>query len=243
MRGRRHGDGDHKEGVDLHEYFQASAFSGYSDGPSGFYAAYSKAFESIFADEAEAAADKMSRPLPFGNASSDYLTEVKEFYDYWLGFTTAHSFGSKDIYDIRTAQSRWVERKMKRENKAARDAARKEYTLSVRQLAAHVHKRDKRVLRYQREQRELKARRMEENAARKVAEREKRRVEAAALRNSEAGRQAQQELEEGLSQLEQHTDDLYGADSGGGSKEDVHDEAMYCSACQSNMNVKPLTSV
>ena len=54
------------------------------------------------------------------------------------------TFATRDKWDSRDAPNRRVKRLVDKENKKARDAARKEYTLSVRQLAAFVHKRDKR---------------------------------------------------------------------------------------------------
>jgi DnaJ family protein A protein 5 len=97
------------------------------------------------------------------------LFQVSEFYEYWLGFVSKEDFSWADEYNPGSAPNRKVMRRfefgshtrdvlnyllqvrrlMEDENKKLRKRAKAEFNESVRELAAFVRKRDKRVLEYQ----------------------------------------------------------------------------------------------
>lgn len=83
----------------------------------------------------------------FGNSSSDYTTSVRVFYNSWLSFQSIKSFNWKDEYRYSSAPDRRTRRIMERENKKARDIARKEYNETVRSFVSFIKKRDPRVKR------------------------------------------------------------------------------------------------
>ncbi|KAG8213198.1 hypothetical protein J3R82DRAFT_11663 [Butyriboletus roseoflavus] len=69
---------------------------------------------------------------------------VKNFYNAWLNFSTLKEFMWMDHYNTADAPDRRIRRIMEKENKKARDDARKEYNETVRSLAMFVRKRDPR---------------------------------------------------------------------------------------------------
>eukprot|EP00041_Stephanoeca_diplocostata_P030215 m.907103 g.907103 ORF g.907103 m.907103 type:complete len:636 (+) comp23711_c0_seq9:136-2043(+) len=144
------GDGD-GNGIDLMGYFSTTCFRGHGDGPEGFFAVYTDIFQRIFDTEAFTREGENVVAPPFGNLSSDYVSIVQPFYRYWCNFSSLNTFAHLDKWDTREAPTRYVKRQMEKENKKLRDAARKEYTATVRQLATFVQKRDKRVIQHQRE--------------------------------------------------------------------------------------------
>lgn len=81
----------------------------------------------------------------FGNENSDYLSIVKVFYMKWGSFLTVKDFNWKDKYRCATARDRKTKRFMERENARIRDASRKEYNVTVRNLVSFLKKRDSRV--------------------------------------------------------------------------------------------------
>ena len=86
-------------------YFSASAFSGLDDSPAGFYTVYRNLFEELARQE-EAYADAdggFSGPIPsttFGSSKADSRV-VKEFYNFWLSFSTRMSFAWSDDHKTR----------------------------------------------------------------------------------------------------------------------------------------------
>ncbi len=68
-----------------------------------------------------------------------------------MNFQSRKSFGWSDKYDLRDAPDRRVKRLMEKENKRARDAAKREYNDAVRSLAAFIRKRDPRYKKFQSE--------------------------------------------------------------------------------------------
>lgn len=80
-----------------------------------------------------------------GNSTSDYATHVRQFYNTWSSFQTIKSFNWVDEYRYSTAPDRKTRRLMERENKKARDAAKKSYNETVRSYVSFIRKRDPRV--------------------------------------------------------------------------------------------------
>lgn len=81
-----------------------------------------------------------SYPL-FGNAKTPFADSdgylgfgayVRDFYSAWSNFTSTKSFIWMDKWRLSDAPSRSVRRQMEKENKKAREVARKEYNDTVR---------------------------------------------------------------------------------------------------------------
>ena len=112
----------------------------------------------------------------FGNSTSSYDEVVHSFYAHWQSYCTKRSFVWKETFDTRQAPDRYTARRMEKENKKQRDAAKKERNEIVRRLVAFVRKRDPRVKARQqqlKERQEEIARRMEEERRRQKKERMK----------------------------------------------------------------------
>jgi DnaJ family protein A protein 5 len=129
-------------------YFSPTAFSGFGETGKGFYAVYGEVFKKVHLQEqmfARVYGTGSVREAPdLGGPGTPYAN-VTAFYNYWQGFTTEKDFGWCDEYDVMQAPNRKVRRLMEEENKKIRKRERREYSDSVRQLAAFVKKRDKRV--------------------------------------------------------------------------------------------------
>ncbi|KAH9068222.1 DnaJ-domain-containing protein [Lactarius deliciosus] len=88
----------------------------------------------------------------FGYSTWDWAAPSKErpseaarhFYNFWLNFTTDKEFAWSDQWNISEAPDRQVRRLMEKDNKKARDSARKEYNETVKALVMFVRKRDPR---------------------------------------------------------------------------------------------------
>ena len=91
----------------------------------------------------------------------------------FCGFSTRKCFAWRDLWDVRDASDRRIRRIMEKENKAARDEARKEYNNTVKQLTSFIRKRDPRYRNYNKKQQQynsieaIEQRRQEANEARK----------------------------------------------------------------------------
>lgn len=101
----------------------------------GFYNVYRSLFERLAKEEEEAFRNDLNmeddtkyRPYPaFGNADTPFIENVRDFYNAWLSFSTVKSFIWMDKWRLSDAPNRIVRRAMEKENKKARDTAKKEY--------------------------------------------------------------------------------------------------------------------
>ncbi|KAK9893748.1 DnaJ-domain-containing protein [Cystobasidium minutum MCA 4210] len=141
----------------LTRFFDGSLWNNdFSDSSEGFYGIYRTLFETINQSEVYATAPAGEPPLSppvhyptFGNSTTQYDAadgELKRFYSSFLSFASRRPFNEADKYRLQDAPDRQVRRLMERENKRARDDARKEYNEAVRSLAAFLKKRDPRFL-------------------------------------------------------------------------------------------------
>ncbi|KAL0724141.1 hypothetical protein Bca4012_038740 [Brassica carinata] len=137
---------------DLLPFFSTKVYSGYSDTGEGFYEVYSYVFDSVYLNEVNfekklgLRMDSVREAPPgMGSLESPYA-QVKEFYSYWLGFSTVMDFSWVDEFDVMAEPDGWIRKKMKEENDIARKNAKREYNQTVRSLAAFVKKSDKRVV-------------------------------------------------------------------------------------------------
>lgn len=151
--------------VDLYAYFTSTCFTGFGDGPRGFYGVYDELFDKLAKQEAvahERRGDRKGKrppgPFPRFGLSSAPWAEVSAFYSQWGGFATVKDFSWADQYNPASAPNRKVRRAMEAENEKARRSVKKEYNEAVRNLVGFLKKRDKRVAAWQVEE----ARRREE---------------------------------------------------------------------------------
>merc|ERR1712141_90894 len=90
--------------------------------------------------------DELTYPS-FGNGNSpDNVWQ--EFYAFFSCYVTTRTYSWLDKYDTRQAENRRISRLMEKENKKARDAAKKERSEVVRELVKFIQKRDKRPQEY-----------------------------------------------------------------------------------------------
>ncbi|RLV90089.1 J protein JJJ1 [Spathaspora sp. JA1] len=169
---------------EIYRFFNPSLFNQVDDSISGFYVVASRLFERLAREEIQHGkylnvpgyekfrdddnnvnvldASLLKFPL-FGNSKSSYVDEVRKFYNIWSGFSTVKSFAWRDEYRYSSAPDRRTRRLMERENKRARDMARKEYNEVVKKFVTFIKKRDPRVKSGQEEfERERKKKQMEE---------------------------------------------------------------------------------
>lgn len=141
----------------LWTFFSASAYSGFDDKNDGkerksFYAVYGDLFEAIWKSEVNGPADETAEKLPKGftpppfGTSTSTKEEVDAFYRYWELFRTRLSFSWREVYRAQDGGDRYARRYLSKQNKSYRDAGRKEYGSTVRNLVQFIKKRDKRVL-------------------------------------------------------------------------------------------------
>jgi DnaJ family protein A protein 5 len=138
---------------DLMPFFDTSAFKGYGDDEKGFFAVYRNLF-AFFEDLEEEAAEENSRMANtrhvrstfanFGSKNTPYEPSLKAFYDKFLHFSSVRPFYEADNYDDSCAENRRHRRAIDKENQRYRDAMRKEFNDTLRNLAAWVRKRDPR---------------------------------------------------------------------------------------------------
>ncbi|WIA41299.1 hypothetical protein OEZ86_004902 [Tetradesmus obliquus] len=168
--------------IDLFQYFSSSCYSGFGDGPKGFYGVYSELFKALAEQEAAAfaasdaagAKNATAPTYPSFGSSDSAAAEVFGFYRCWESFVTYKDFAWADPYNPAQAPNRQVRRKMEDENRKARRVQRREYLDNVRELVAFVKKRDKRVAKFQAEEAVRRAEQQAAEAARRAAEREER---------------------------------------------------------------------
>lgn len=152
---------------ELLRYFNPTLYSIVNDSQSGFYRVASLLFERLAKEEV---AHGKSQALPnfdkykdddttnidatdpslllfprMGNSKADYASHVRDFYNVWSSFLSVKSFNWVDEYRYSTALDRRTRRLMEKENKKARDAARKSYSETVRSFVQFIRKRDPRV--------------------------------------------------------------------------------------------------
>ncbi|KDN53410.1 ChaC-domain-containing protein [Tilletiaria anomala UBC 951] len=211
-----------------------------SSDDSGFFGTYRRLFKRIADEEQIATAypgEDNGPPFEyptFGYSHNPYAlvkgeeaagnqTPAKNFYTAWAGFSSRKSFGWLDKYRTNEAPDRRVKRLMEKENKRARDMARKDYNDTVRSLVAFIRKRDPRFKAWQKkqapggEEHVKKIQQSREEANTRMRERE-----AAAERYREQT-QDWEKVEEVIYSDFEDSDVSYVSDSADGNEDD-HDE-------------------
>ncbi|KII84450.1 hypothetical protein PLICRDRAFT_365946 [Plicaturopsis crispa FD-325 SS-3] len=133
----------------LAPFFDSSMWTDFGDGENSFFSLYRNLFARLAHDESLLSGEK---PPPFGystwpwttgNKSEDAET-AKPFYAYWTNFVTSKEFSWMEQWNTTEAPDRRVRRLMEKDNKKARDDAKREYNETVRSLALFIRKRDPR---------------------------------------------------------------------------------------------------
>ncbi|KAI8138798.1 hypothetical protein BJV82DRAFT_522852 [Fennellomyces sp. T-0311] len=222
---------------DLMRYFSMSEFKGFNDDDKGYYAVYRKLFEKL-SDEEESAhnadppedGQSYTRYPMFGNSKTPFADSdgyrgyggyARDFYAAWMNFSSVKSFQWMDKWRLRDAPNRFVRRAMEKENKKARETARKEYNDTVRSLATFVRKRDPRFKAYQEEERIRKEAAAAEQKARAQREKEELQAQIAAYQEPEWAK-VDPVLVDAFTSDESESDD----DQGGSEETD-----FYCVVC------------
>ncbi|KAG0348803.1 hypothetical protein BG005_011307 [Podila minutissima] len=212
--------------AELMKFFSTSIFKGFKDNNAGFYAVYRSLFEKLAQEEAEAAANDRYEDAgaqqyypSFGCSTTTYDdnsdSDVKQFYNAWLTFSTQKSFSWCDKFRLSEAPDRRVRRAMEKENKKFRDVARKEFNDTVLSLAQYVRKRDPRFLAYQEQQKEKQKAIQAEMKARTEKAKEELRAKA------------EQFQEQAWSRVQDEDDE----ESGSENDEDEFDQEFECIIC------------
>lgn len=141
--------------VDISSLFEAGAWSGFTDSPTGFFSVFRRAFGQLGKEE------KVETPS-FGDSETPY-EKVEKFYSYWSCFTTKRNFGFTEKWHLKDAPDARIRRAMKQDNEKAKKKAEQEFVASVRELASFVRKRDPRVARHFREMEQAKEERQRLN--------------------------------------------------------------------------------
>ncbi|KAK6462418.1 DnaJ domain-containing protein [Scheffersomyces coipomensis] len=152
---------------EIMRYFNSSLYEKVDDSQAGFYRIVSNLFEKLASEEVLHGKyqnlpkfnqykdddlnnidviDSSLLLFPrFGNSRTDYIDQIRPFYNTWLNFSTVKSFNWKDEYRYAMAPDRRTRRMMEKENKKSRDFARKEYNETIRKFVQFIKKRDPRV--------------------------------------------------------------------------------------------------
>jgi DnaJ family protein A protein 5 len=134
---------------EIKRYLDPVYFDAVDERPEELYDLVGRLFQQLAEEEHEAALDQGEQDPPhlpgFGEASSNWTTEIKPFYDVWLSFSSLKTFAWEDIYRSWDAQDRRSRRAMEIHNKKVRDAARNEFNDVVRTLVKLVRQKDPRV--------------------------------------------------------------------------------------------------
>lgn len=216
---------------DLLKYFNETVYDGYGDDPRGFFAIYRDLFqflEEFEADDELAMASQRGRApstsaanrpayTSFGSRASPYEPMVRQFYDKWLHFVSNRTFDEADRYQPTWGENRRLRRAMHKENAKERERLRREFSETVRELAAFVRRRDPRYAEYQRQRSE---RRAQEEAERRARERVRREEAAENYVEPDWSRLDEEQLEriylrehDHLDHAEEETDDGPGAET------------------------------
>ncbi|KAF9965302.1 hypothetical protein BGZ70_005083 [Mortierella alpina] len=213
--------------AELMKYFSTSVYKGFQDNNAGFYAVYRNLFEKLAQEEADAVANDRYEESTgtqthfpsFGCSTTAYDdnsdSDVKQFYNAWLTFSSQKSFSWCDKFRLSEAPDRRVRRAMEKENKKFRDAARKEFNDTVLSLASYVRKRDPRFLAYQEQQKQKQKQIQADLKAKMEKEKELLRAKAEKFQEQEWSRVQDDDEDE----------------SGSEDDEDEYDQEYECIIC------------
>lgn len=156
--------------LNLWPFFSSSC---YGPGTPGFYAVYEGAFKMIWDDDLKwgSSAARKKSPPSFGDESTPFMPDVKQFYTFWSQFQTTKQFAMGDRWDVSSAPNRQIKRKMEKENQKGRDKLKAEFHSQIQSLVTFVRNRDPRYLKYQAQQAKIadqKQKQQQNSKAKKV---------------------------------------------------------------------------
>lgn len=132
----------------LAQFLDATVWSGFDDSENSFFTIYRNLFTRLAQEEN--LISEIEYPS-FGDASwpwsipkSTNEPAARNFYNAWTNFATLKDFVWMEQWNLAEAPDRRVRRLMEKDNKKARDEARKDYNDTIRQLAIFIRKRDPR---------------------------------------------------------------------------------------------------
>lgn len=216
--------------LNVFQYF-GSSFTGYGDDENGFYTVYRTVFEKIAKEDIEfmEGKEEFCEIPSFGNSQTDY-EKVATFYAYWSNYMTKKSYVWLDPYDIRDIRDRRYLKLVEKENRKARQQARKERNEEIRNLVAFVRKRDERV-QVQKKRRE--ERQLLEKKKRDQLSQQKKLQRQQELNNSNVQPEWSKfdNLKRELEEIEKNLAQEFG-DNISDSENEMQDvEVLYCVAC------------
>lgn len=241
---------------EIMRFFNPSLYEKLDDSLAGFYNVAGRLFERLAAEEVTHGkhqqldgfgkymddannvnvVDPQLLLFPrFGNSHADYATGTRTFYNAWNNFSSVKLFSWMDEYRYSSAPDRRTRRLMEKENKKARDAARKEYNEAVRRFVGFIKKRDPRVKKGAEEFEALKRKQQRESLHRQAQEQKVQRMaEVSDYQVQDWEKMNSDELEEIERQLREEYDYKSGddtTDSEYDEFDDYNDECYECVVC------------
>ena len=201
--------------------FEADVYTAYDDTPKGFFSIFRQVFEHL---ESLEGTEDDEQVTFFGSQHSPFVPAVKTFYDKWLGFNSKRTdfVTPSDAYfeHYQQGTNRRDRRYLEKERERGREAARKEYSEAVRNLAAYVRKRDPRYKTYLLQRKKAN---QEQEELRKKQAKESRRQAAFVEQEWTKLDKEEEELLRRLEQLNPFSDE---------EEEEEDEEEYYCVACK-----------
>ncbi|KAG5646097.1 hypothetical protein DXG03_004336 [Asterophora parasitica] len=145
----------------LSKFMDSTLWTGFDDDADSFFSLYRNLFERLRAEETMFSADADFPSFGYSTWSwaavdkNNDREAVRHFYTAWTNFATAKDFTWSEQWNLAEGPDRRVRRLMEKDNKKARDDARREYNDTVRSLAKFIRKRDPRYKAHQVRQTEL----------------------------------------------------------------------------------------
>ncbi|KAH7912019.1 DnaJ-domain-containing protein [Hygrophoropsis aurantiaca] len=133
----------------LAQFFDTTSWKTFDDGDGSFFTLYRNLFSRLAQEES--AISEIEYPS-FGYSTWTWAATTKQseaarlFYNAWINFSTTKEFTWMEQWNIAEAPDRRVRRQ--KDNKKARDDARKDYNDTIRSLALFIRKRDPRYKTY-----------------------------------------------------------------------------------------------
>ncbi|KAJ6607356.1 hypothetical protein B0H10DRAFT_1818314 [Mycena sp. CBHHK59/15] len=131
----------------LSRFFDSSIWSGLDDGENSFFTVYRSLFARLQAEET-LISDTVYPSFGYSKwtwaPASKSEDGARTFYTAWTNFATAKDFAWTDQWNLSEAPDRRIRRLMEKDNKKAREDARREYNDTIRSLAKFLRKRDPR---------------------------------------------------------------------------------------------------
>lgn len=105
-----------------------------------------------------------TKPVPaFGDGSTP-IKDVQGFYDFWYSFDSWRDFSKFDEHKPEDADDRFEKRHLEKQNAAARAKRKKAEMKRLMNLVSRAHQNDMRIARWEKSERERKAREHQERA-------------------------------------------------------------------------------